>query len=82
MTLERRYRVSLAIYALLAIAIWFSMSSAGFPVHFRFGGEWVDVQISFRVLALVILGLFAFKTVLYRKAEQIRGSSDELAGRE
>ena len=82
MTLERRYRVSLAIYAVLAVAIWFSMSGASLPVHFRFRGEWVDIQISFRVLALVILGLFAFKTVLYRKAEQIRGSSDEVTGRE
>ena len=82
MILERRYRVSLVIYAVLAAAIWFSMSSASFPVHFRFRGEWVDTQISFRVLALIILGLFAFKTALYRKAEQIRDSSDELAGRE
>jgi hypothetical protein len=82
MSLERRYPIALLVYAVLGIGIWFSMSSASFPVHFRFRGEWVDTQISFRVLALIILGLFAFKTALYRKAEQIRNSGDELAGRE
>jgi len=69
------------VFAALAIAIWFSMSGESFPVHFQFRGEWVDIRISFRVVALVILGLFAFKTFLYRKAEQIRDSGNE-AGRE
>jgi hypothetical protein len=78
MTLERRYRVSLIVYALLAIAIWFSMSGESFQVR----ESWISFRVSFRAIALVILGLFAFKTLLHRKAEQIRGSGDEVAGRE
>ena len=81
MNLERRFRISLTAFAALAIAIWFSMSGEGFPLHLQFRGEWVDIRISFRVVALIVLGLFAFKTVLYRKAEQIRDSGNK-AGRE
>ena len=74
MDLNRRFRVALMVYAVLAIAIWFSMS--GQTVHLG-GIGWV----SFRLVALIVLGLFAVKTFLRWKAEQIRDRRDEEAGR-
>ena len=69
MTFERRFRVSLVVYALLAIAIWFTMSDQGLMVGNR--------VVSIRLVALAILGLFVAKTLLHWKAAQIQADEKE-----
>jgi hypothetical protein len=69
MTFERRFRVSLIVYALLAIATWFTMSDQGLVVGDRF--------VSLRLVALAILGLFVGKTLLHWKARQIQANDEK-----
>jgi hypothetical protein len=70
MTIERRFRVSLIVYALLAISIWFTMSDQGLVVGNRF--------VSVRLVALAILGLFVGKTLLHWKATQIQADEEKV----
>ena len=66
--LERRFRWALALYAVLAGLVWFTVGEGKFLVH----GRAVDI----RLVPLLIIGLFALRTVLARQAEKIRRSGD------
>jgi uncharacterized membrane protein len=66
---RKRFYVALAIYAVLALLIWVAMEDLPLPVG---GGH-----ISIRSLTLIVLALFAVRTVLHWRAEQIRGEQDE-----
>ena len=72
--LDRKYWVALALYGVLAALVWFTVGEGKFLVH----GRPVDI----RLVPLLIIGLFALRTVLARQAERIRrgrdrGASDE-----
>ena len=66
--LDRKFWVALALYAVLAALVWFTVGEGKFLVH----GRAVDI----RLVPLLLIGLFAFRTVLARQAEKIRRSGD------
>jgi hypothetical protein len=66
---RRRFYVALAIYAVLAMLIWVTMEDVPLPVG--------NGQVGIRSLALIVLALFAVRTVLHFRAEQIRDDQDE-----
>src|SRR5580700_6180056 len=68
--LKRRFRVALALYAVLAVLIWFTV---GEEKVFVFGKP-----VEIRMVPLVVIGGLALRTVLALQAEKIRraGSND------
>jgi len=62
-TLEKKYRVALVLYAVLAALSWFTLD-AKIPV----GGRLVEL----RLVPLVIIGGMVLRTVVAMKAEKIR----------
>ena len=62
--LDRRYRIALVLYAVLAALAWFTLGEGKVFVAGR--------PVELRLLPLVILGGFALRTVLARQAEKIR----------
>jgi hypothetical protein len=71
--LEKRYPVALALYAVLAVLIWFTMDAGKVLVW----GKPVD----FRLLPLIILGGLALRTVLAVQADRIRRNGEGKGGR-
>jgi hypothetical protein len=70
--LERRFRWALALYAVLAGLVWFTVGEGEILVH----GRPVDI----RLVPLVVIGGLALRTVLARQAEKIRRGGDRGAG--
>ena len=66
---RKRFYVALAIYAVLAMLIWVTMEDVPLPVG--------NGQVGVRSLTLIVLALFAVRTVLHFRAEQIRDDQDE-----
>ena len=67
--LQRRYPLALALYAVLAVLVWFTMDAGKVMVH----GKPIDL----RLVPLIVIGGLALRTVVARHAERIRrGSGD------
>ena len=66
---RKRFYVALAIYLVLGLLIWVTMEDVPLPV----GGG----QIGIRSLTLIVLAVFAVRTVLHWRADQIRDEQDE-----
>jgi len=66
--LDRKYRMALALYGILAVLAWFTIGEGKIPVD----GRLVDV----RLIPLVVIGGLALRTVLAHKAEKIRRGKD------
>jgi hypothetical protein len=66
---RKRFYVALAIYAVLAVLIWVTMEDVPLPVG--------NSQVGIRSLTLIVLALFAVRTVLHFRAEQIRDEQDD-----
>ncbi|MGH9588860.1 MAG: hypothetical protein ACRD25_00630 [Terracidiphilus sp.] len=66
--MDRKYWVALALYAVLAILVWFTMDAGKVPVFGR--------PVDLRLVPLIIIGALALKTVLARQAEKIRRGTD------
>jgi hypothetical protein len=66
--LDRKYWVALALYAVLAALVWFTMGEGKILV----GGKAVEL----RLVPLIIIGGLALRTVLARQAEKIRRGGD------
>ena len=66
---RKRFYVALAIYAVLAVLIRVTMEDVPLPVG--------NGQIGIRSLTLIVLAVFALRTVLHFQAEQIRDQQDE-----
>ncbi|KAA6455831.1 hypothetical protein DYQ86_26670 [Acidobacteria bacterium AB60] len=62
--LERKYRIALALYAVLAVLVWFTMGEGKIEVFHR--------EIELRWVPIFILATFAFRTVMAMQAERIR----------
>ena len=62
--LDRKYWVALALYAVLALLVWFTMGEG----HVRVFGRPVEL----RLVPLVVIGGLALRTVLARQADKIR----------
>jgi hypothetical protein len=70
--LERRFRWALALYAVLAALVWFTMGEGKVFVLGR--------PVELRLIPLVVIGGLALRTVLAQQAEKIRRGRDEGAG--
>jgi len=66
---RKRFYVALAIYAVLAVLIWVTMEDVPLPVG--------NSQVGIRSLTLIVLAVFAVRTVLHFRAEQIRDEQDD-----
>ena len=62
---QKRLGIALAIYAALGMAAWLTMSAE--PVALG-----SNRQVSLRLLTVVVLAFFAFRTLLAWKADQLR----------
>ena len=67
--MERRFPIALALYAVLALLVWFTMGEEKVLVH----GKWVDL----RMVPLIVIGGLAVRTVLARQADRIRRGGSE-----
>jgi hypothetical protein len=70
--LDRKYWVALALYAVLAALVWFTMGEGKFLVS----GKAVEL----RLVPLIVIGGLALRTVLARQAEKIRRGGDGGSG--
>jgi hypothetical protein len=66
---RKRFYVALAIYAVLALLIWVTMEDVPLPVG--------SGHVGIRSLTLIVLAVFAVRTILHFRAEQIRDEQDE-----
>ncbi len=62
--LERKYRIALALYGVLAVVVWFTIGEGKVPVFGR--------MIEIRWIPIFILATFAFRTVMAMQADRIR----------
>jgi hypothetical protein len=62
--LDRKYWVSLVLYGVLALLVWFTMDGGTFLVRGR--------PVELRLLPLIVIGGLALRTVLARHADRIR----------
>jgi len=68
---RKRFYVALAIYAVLAVLVRVTMEDVPLPVG--------NGQVGIRSLTLIVLAVFAIRTVLHFRAEQVRDEQDEEA---
>ena len=77
---RKRFYVALAIYAVLGVLIWTTMTDVPLPVPAGVNDGrtlvWVKGHLGTRSLALIVLGLFVVRTVLHWRAESIRGEDE------
>jgi uncharacterized membrane protein len=66
---RKRFYVAMGIYAVLAALILATMVDVPIPVG--------NGRLGIRTLTLLVLALFAVRTLLHWRAEQIRGEKDE-----
>ncbi len=67
--LERRYPLALALYALLAALVWFTMDASKVVVLGR--------PVEVRLVPLLVIGGFALRTMLARQAERLRRQGEK-----
>jgi hypothetical protein len=66
---RKRFYVALAIYAVLGLLIWVTMEDVPLPVG--------SGHVGIRSLTLIVLAVFAVRTVLHFRADQIRDEQDD-----
>jgi hypothetical protein len=66
--LEKKYPVALAMFVVLAVVAWFTVGQGNVIVLGR------PVQV--RIIPIVILALFAFRTYVAMQADRIRREKD------
>ena len=66
---RKRFYIALAAYAVLGLLIWMTIGNIPLPIHKIEIGRDIQftVHITLRQLALVILAMFAVRTVLYQR---------------
>ena len=67
--LDKRFPVALALYAVLAVLVWFTMDAGKVLV--------MGKPVELRLVPLIIIGGLALRTVLARSAEKIRRGGSE-----
>jgi hypothetical protein len=69
LNLEKRFKIALALYGLLALLVWFTIGEGKVLVF----GKLVDM----RLVPLIVIGGMVLRTLLARQAEKIRRSGIE-----
>jgi hypothetical protein len=64
-TRERKFRAAIAAYGVLAVLIWFTVGAGTVRAFGR--------PVEIRLIPLLIVGTFAFRTYVAREADKIRG---------
>jgi hypothetical protein len=67
--LAKRYPVALAIYAVLAVLVWFTMDAGKVLV--------MGKPVELRLVPLIIIGGLALRTVLAAQADRIRHGGEK-----
>jgi hypothetical protein len=67
--LDRKYWAALALYAGLALLVWFTMDAGKVSVFGR--------PVEMRLIPLIVIGGFVLRTVLARQAERIRRGGEK-----
>ena len=67
--LQKRYPIALALYAVLAVLVWFTMDAGKVLV--------MGKPVELRLVPLVIIGGLALRTVLAVQADRIRHSGEK-----
>jgi hypothetical protein len=67
--LNRRFPIALALYAVLALLVWFTMDAGKVMVFGR--------PVALRMVPLVIIAGLAVRTFLARQADRIRRSGEK-----
>jgi hypothetical protein len=67
--LERRFPLALAMYAALALLVWFTMDAGKVLVWGR--------PVELRLVPLIIIGGLALRTILVRQADRIRRQGEK-----
>jgi hypothetical protein len=67
--LAKRYPVALALYAVLAVLVWFTMDAGKVLVMGR--------PVELRLVPLIILGGLALRTILAVQADRIRHGGEK-----
>ena len=62
--MERKFRIALALYAVLAVVAWFTIGEGKIEVFHR--------AIEIRWVPIFVLATFAFRTVMAMQADRIR----------
>jgi hypothetical protein len=62
--LERKYGIALALYAVLAVLVWFTIGEGKVEVFHRL--------IEVRWIPIFVLATFAFRTVMAMQADRMR----------
>ncbi|HET9184205.1 MAG TPA: hypothetical protein VFP59_18950 [Candidatus Angelobacter sp.] len=66
---DKKFGIAMAVYAVLAVLTWATMTNAGV----RVAGD----GISLRGLVWILLGFFAARTALHWRADKIRAARGE-----
>ncbi|MGZ4855316.1 MAG: hypothetical protein ACXVKH_08815 [Candidatus Angelobacter sp.] len=66
---RKRFYVAITIYAALGLLIWVTMEDVPLPAG--------SGHVGIRSLTLIVLALFAVRTVLHWRADRIRGEQGE-----
>ncbi len=64
--LERKYRIALALYVVLAVLVWFTIGEGKVSIFGR--------MIEIRWVPIFIIATFAFRTVMAMQADRVRRS--------
>ena len=67
--LERKFWPAMGLYGVLAVAIWFTLGEGSIFVQGR--------PFKLRLIPLLVIGLFAFRTWLARESDRIRRRREE-----
>jgi hypothetical protein len=65
--LDRKFWGALAMFAVLAALVWFTMDAGSVPVFGR--------PVELKLVPLIVIGALALRTILARQAEKIRKNS-------
>jgi hypothetical protein len=67
--LDRRFPIALALFGLLGVLVWFTIGEGAIQVFGK--------PIEIRLVAVLVVGSFALRTVLARQADKIRHGGEE-----
>jgi hypothetical protein len=67
--LEKRYPVALVLFGLLGVLVWFTIGEGAVIVFGR--------PVEIRLVALLVIGSFALRTVLAKQADRIRHGGED-----
>jgi hypothetical protein len=70
--LERKYPVAMVLYVVLGLLVWFTVGEGAVEVFGR--------PVEIRLVVLLVIGSFALRTMVARKADKILRGDDKDGG--